>query len=394
MQAVYKIVREGRKKLIKIKELGKFFVRLASNVFRLAPLKKDKIFLMNFDGTIIGHDAKAIVDYCRKKGIAADFVWGAKDEEYAARMKYPGVRFVALNSARGWYDMLTAKTLIYNINPPSYLSFRKAQILVNTWHGFNYKAVGKYIDGFDKRQFNTTTCFLSDARLFTRDTIRDSFEYEGEVLECGTPRTDIFYSKNRDEAYRKVRRGLGLPDDVRLVLYTPTFRGDFMYRDSAMDSERLKKALEKRFGGRWEVLYKLHPMIAKKFKADEGGVIDVSSYEDTQELACAADVLVTDYSSISWEFSLMRRPVFLYTDDIAEYDASRTFSIPVERWPFPIALDNDELEKNILAFDVKEYTGNILAFQEEEGCLDLGHACEEALKYIAMHGGKLNRSIK
>ena len=377
---------------MKIKELVKDFskelARLSSRLFWVFKLDKSKVFLMNFDGTIIGHDAKAIVDYCHDKGIDMDFVWGTKDKEYAKTMKYDGVRFVPVDSLRGWYEMLTAKTLLYNINPPSYLSFRKDQILINTWHGFIFKAVGKYIGKIDRRQFNTTTCFISDAAFFTSKAIRDAFEYEGVVLECGTPRTDILFSDKRDSCAVMVKKKLGVPSEKKLALYAPTFRDDFEYSESYLDVMRLRQSLSARFGGEWEVLLKVHPMIAKKYSSEENGGIDVSWYEDTQELLCASDVMVTDYSSISWEFALLKRPVFIYAYDAEEYEASRTLFVPMEQWPFPIAVSNAELEKRVAEFDEGAYVRRVEAFQKEKGCFDCGRACQTVIRYIFSKGAK------
>jgi CDP-glycerol glycerophosphotransferase len=376
---------------MKVKGFVKELARLASRLFWLFRLDRSKVFLMNFDGTIVGHDAKAIVDYCRENGIGMDFVWGAKDRTYAKSMEYEGVRFVPINSLRGWYEMLTAKTIIYNINPPSYLSFRKSQVLINTWHGSPFKAVGKYIGKIDKRQFNTTTCFLSESTFFTSKVIRDAFEYEGEVLECGTPRTDILLSDRRDSCAAMVRKKLGVDPDTKLVLFAPTFRGDFEYGESWLDTARLKQGLSARFGGKWEVLMRLHPMIAKAFSADAQDCLDVSLYEDTQELMCAADVLVTDYSSMSWEFALVGRPIFIYAYDAEEYKNSRTLFIPMEEWPFPIAMSNDELEKRLAEFDEEAYAAKLEAFLKEKGCFDTGRACREVLRYMSSHGAKLRK---
>lgn len=367
---------------------GKRVIYHLSKVFWLFPLKKDKLFLMNFDGTFVGHDAKAFVEYCQENGIRMDFVWAAKNKAFARKLSLHGVRFVPVNSLKGWYEALTAKTLLYNINPPSYLAFRKDQTLINTWHGYPYKYCGRHLPNFNKRQFNTTTCFLTDADSCTRVTIRDHFQYEGEVLECGTPRTDVFYTDKKDRYAAKVRQRLGLPKEKRIVLYTPTFRGNFVKHDTFLDIERLKKALSRRFSGEWTVLMRLHPMIARKFDSDMAGAVDVSLYEDTQELLCAADVLITDYSSTNWDFSLMKRPVFLFADDTEAYYDSRRMTVPIERMPFSIASNNDELERNILAFDPEEYTPRVEKYMKDLGNRDLGHCCPELVQYIREHGAR------
>lgn len=358
--------------------------------FHLFPLKKNKVFLMNFDGTAVGHDSKAFVRWCLNQGHFFEFVWGAKDKNYASKMKYQGVRFVPIKSLRGLYDLLTAKTIIYNINPPSYVAFRKGQVLINTWHGFPYKVAGKYRDGYDYKQFNTTTCFLSDAAFCTERTIRGDFDYQGEVLTCGTPRTDIFYSPDLIAVSKETRIELGIEDEYKIVLYAPTFRqnkGEYSYQDSGLDISTLKESLSRRFGGQWIVLCRLHPMIAHQFNIDRKDVIDVSLYDDTQNLLCVSDVLITDYSSVNWDFALMKRPVFIYAEDVEEYKESRGLVVPLDSWPFPISKNNVELQHAIESFDEIAYLKRVEKYQEMLGNYDIGKSCETVYKYIIAKGG-------
>ena len=216
----------------------------------------------------------------------------------------------------------------------------------------------------------------------------DGLLVEGEVLECGTPRTDILFSDKRDSCAVMVKKKLGVPSEKKLALYAPTFRDDFEYSESYLDVMRLRQSLSARFGGEWEVLLKVHPMIAKKYSSEENGGIDVSWYEDTQELLCASDVMVTDYSSISWEFALLKRPVFIYAYDAEEYEASRTLFVPMEQWPFPIAVSNAELEKRVAEFDEGAYVRRVEAFQKDKGCFDCGRACQTVIRYIFSKGAK------
>lgn len=358
-----------------------------SKVFHVLKVDNNKVFLMSFDGTAVGYDSKAFVEWCNENGKHFRFIWGTKNRDISKKLSLKNTYFVPTKSIKGIYHMMTAKTLIYNINPPSYLSFRKEQILINTWHGFPYKVSGKYIEGFDSKQFNTTTCFLSDAEICTSTTIRDSFEYNGEVLECGTPRTDIFFSDKRYSIKERVRKKLNIPDNNYIILYAPTFRGDFNYEKSQLDINSLKAFLSKKFGGEWTVLFRLHPLIANKFKANIENVIDVSLYDDMCDLLCLADILITDYSSSNWDFSLMQKPVFIYADDLDEYKKSRGLVVPIEKWPFPLCRDNLELGNAIMNFDEESYKEKVSKYHLEMGNYDKGKSCPEVFNYIISHGG-------
>ena len=166
-------------------------------IFFIFPIKKNRIFFMSFNGKKIGFDSKAFLDWLNEN-----------------------------NHTKGIYYMITSGILIYNINPPSYIPFRKKQVLVNTWHSISYKKCGKYVAGYDKEQFNTTTCFLSHSEKYTEWVIKESFEFKGDILNCGVPRNDIFFSDKRYKISEIVRKKLNV-ENKKILLYAPTFRGNF-----------------------------------------------------------------------------------------------------------------------------------------------------------------------
>lgn len=102
------------------------------------------------------------------------------------------------------------------------------------------------------------------------------------------------------------------------------------------------------------------------------------------ELLAVADVLISDYSSCLWDFSITERPSFVYAPDIDSYHSNdRDFSYPLEKWPYSISKDNDELEKNILSFDKKEYVKKIKQHHKDGGLYDDGHASERVVNVLA-----------
>ena len=105
-------------------------------------------------------------------------------------------------------------------------------------------------------------------------------------------------------------------------------------------------------------------------------MINVSGYADMQELICAADVLITDYSSSVWDFSLTGKPCFIYANDLSAYKEERNFYTPIEEWPFALAETNEELHENILNFDPEVYKHKVEEHHKELGSYETGHACE------------------
>lgn len=350
-----------------------------SKLFWIFPIDDKKIYLLNFDGTLIGHDAKAVFEWGRLNRAEYKFIWGVKNVE-KIDIKVNNLTFVNINSIKGIYEILTSAAIVCNINPPSYFAYREKQKIINTWHGFIGKKIGKYIDGYDRRQFNLATCFMSETSTNTKN-IRDAFEYNGYILECGVPRNDVFFSDsyNMKRIMIKEQYKTG---EKHIALYAPTFRGNFKQKESELDVSRLLSALGSRFGGEWILFIKTHPMILNARRYTMDNVIDVSNHDDTQEVLCATDIVITDFSSVFYDFALTRKPVFLYFDDITEYGLDRGFLFSVYELPFSIATSNDDLEHNIQIFDEDRYLENLNVFLNKVGNFNNGIACECLFKYI------------
>ena len=206
----------------------------------------------------------------------------------------------------------------------------------------------------------------------------------GFVLEEGFPRNDIL-ARPHPELEEKVRRTLGLPGEKRLLLYAPTFRKDKGLEAYDMDYARCVKALERRFGGEWLILAKLHPNIAEKasqLDLDPRYIVNASGYPDIQELYLACDGLVTDYSSVMFDYLITGKPCFLYVNDLAAYKADRNFTFDIDKLPFPRAEDNGQLEAILLGYDAQEQARRMEAFNREFGLRETGAAARRTVDYL------------
>ena len=168
------------------------------------------------------------------------------------------------------------------------------------------------------------------------------------------------------------------------MLYAPTFRNSHTLDLYDVDFARLKASLEKRFGGEWVIVLRMHYYLADKAMAvGAPWLLNATDYPDMQELLLASDVLLTDYSSCMWDFSLMKKPCFLYARDINEYRGERDFYTPIESWPFPLAADNDGLEKVIAEFDEAKYRADAARHHAELGSTESGTAAKQCVERIA-----------
>ena len=141
-----------------------------------------------------------------------------------------------------------------------------------------------------------------------------------------------------------------------------------------IDYQLITKEIERRFGGKWVFAVRLHPKL-KDVKFNATDLINMSFYPDAQELIAAADILITDYSSVMWDFSLRKKPCLIFATDINDYEVKRGFYIPPEEWPYPIATTNSEMVDNIRQFDLEEYQSKVKMHHEAVGNYDVGNAC-------------------
>ncbi|MEV6456855.1 CDP-glycerol glycerophosphotransferase family protein, partial [Streptomyces anulatus] len=240
---------------------------------------------------------------------------------------------------------------------------RPGQTVVQTWHGTPLGRFGgdladtlyadhQYLATLPRRSAQWSV-LVSPSRFATQ-WLRRSLGYGGEVLEAGSPANDVLFPPDRDKAAEGVRRGLGIPEDHRVVLYAPTYRDHLAhppaaagrtapgpYRwDPALDPGALARAL----GPGHTVLVRRHPRVTGGLQ-DGPGVLDVSGHPGAAGLLLVADVLVTDYAGLMFDFALTGRPMLFHTYDLEHYrDTVRGFCLDFEtRAPGPLLVTTDEV---------------------------------------------------
>ena len=117
-------------------------------------------------------------------------------------------------------------------------------------------------------------------------------------------------------------------------------------------------------------------------------IINASQYPDIQELLCAADILITDYSSCIWDFSFTFKPCFIYAPDLKKYQDEQGFYTPIEDWPFPLAKTNQQLMENIIVFDDEKYKQAVKKHHADLGSYETGTACEQFCRAVFSINGQ------
>lgn len=375
----------------------KILMRTLMLPLRLCPVKKNRLVLMNALAQNYGDNPKSVAEYLLKHyPNTYEIIIPVKDTIANAALTEKGLTVVKYNSLKYFYYALTCQVFLTNSGGFSYLPMRKKQYIINTWHGGGaYKKCG--MDMYeDTRLFrrdlklaaDKTDVFLSTCSRFT-EVISASMLTPKEIFwEIGMPRNDAML--NPDPAVRQsVREKLGLKEEEKLILFAPTYRkpDDNYFKDSiaisyGVDCDRVCKAMETRFGGKWRFAYRLHPCVVNRDGLPGGDVMDLSDYPDMQELLLAADAMINDFSSSMWDFMLTGRPSFLFAIDLEHYIKTTQVYTPVEEWPFPRSTNNDDLEKSILNFDEDSYAAACRYHYTSLGGCETGKATELVCRRI------------
>ena len=365
-------------------------VQNALQLFRVLPLQP-RVNFIAFSGRQYSDSPRRISELLLKEHPEIEQVWAFVEPEKFAFLKEKGIKVVKYKSLEYLYYVMTSRVYVDNAEFWSALKFRPGQMVLETWHGGGaYKRVGGHRIDVNQREqqhavekMNKITLFLSSSKAFTKYVIRDAYQYRGEVLECGLPRNDDLLSPDPATA-AKARETLGIPAGAKVLLYAPTFRNSHTLDLYDVDFARLKASLEARFGGEWVIVLRMHYYLADKAMAvGAPWLYNATDYPDMQELLLSSDVLLTDYSSCMWDFSLMKKPCFLYARDIDEYRGERDFYTPIESWPFPLSADNDTLAKIIADFDGERYRQAVKRHHEELGSTESGTAAQQCAERIA-----------
>lgn len=358
------------------------------------PIDKKKILFSSYYGRGYSDSPKAIAQALLDSGEDVKLCWLVKSQAEAATLP-EGItpidqnnalaRIMAYSTSRVWVD-----------NCRKYVRRkRNGQFYMQTWHGFALKRIeadavqaleDEYIRG-SKADSAQTDVIVSGSGFMT-GLYRNSFWYDGEVAELGTPRNDIFF-RNNSEIPAKIRIALNLATDRRLLLYAPTFRSDHSLDCYALDAERALRACETRFGGDWTALIRLHPNIASQsaglFPYDGERIVDATAYPDMQELLAGVDLLITDYSSSMFDYALRGKPCIQFALDIESYAKERNFYFPLDDLPFPMAQSNGELEQLLAQYDQTRWSDRWERFKTENGFREDGYAAKRCAQWILEH---------
>lgn len=388
-------------------ELYLLFIKIQFNFFKLFPLKDKVTFIVSFKD-----NCHFVYNEMKKQQITDQiiFLCEASSFEYIKKNIDEKVLLFEANSVKDMvksvYHIATSKNIIID-NYFAFLSavtFKEGVQCTQLWHAAGaIKCFGMKDKSNSRRSKRSLRRFQrvyshfdkvivgSDAMV---EIFKEAFNLnDANFLYTGIPRTDLFYN----EEYQITIKKRLLSDNPHLknkkvIFYVPTFRDNLSDFNLVLDVEKMFAEL----GTTHVLMIKLHPAIKNKLEIDnklKDFVFDYSTYDNINDLLFITDILITDYSSIPYEFSLLNKPMIFYPYDLAEYQASRGIWGPYESLvPGPVVFDTEEIIEIIKneMFDLNKIT----EFCKKWNKYSLGNSSENLINCLPLKRNSLYEGSK
>ena len=332
------------------------------------PVEPETIVFEAYKGTSYADSPKALYEaMCREPGYQSyKKIWMfCEPEKYAFLKENPGTEVVKYGSGEYYQCYARAGMWITNYLCEYGIRKRPGQIYVQTWHGTPLKKIGCDVSraGLPETERKRTyhkyeregkaIDYLPSPSDFYTEKIKSAFLLgaQANILQYGYPRNDTLFAADADRI-SDIRRKLEIPEEKKAILYAPTWRDDqhtpgvgYTY-EPGLDFEKLMEKL----GEEYVVLFRAHYLVSSRFDFEkyQGFVRDVSKYDDINELYLASDMLVTDYSSVFFDYANLRRPILFYMYDYEEYKGElRDFYFDVDVLPGPVIKERQDISGDI-----------------------------------------------
>ncbi len=355
----------------KIKKIRVFFARKVKKLIikyleltdDKKPIQKNLIVFESFFGRNINDNPEAIYSWLDKEKYECVFIVNKPS-------KFEGYNVVRRNSLEAYKYLRRAKIIISNSRMPALDHKKEGQIYLQTWHGTPLKKLVYDLNVFDMPSAESLEEYLSlfssdvnnwdyliSSCSFTSEKFKSAFHFEKEILEIGYPRNQKLYDYT-DEDVVRIKEELEIPLDKKVMLYAPTYRDNLnfgtgkYYFNSPLDFELLQKEFPE-----YLILIRYHYIITNSDDFDNENIINVSKYQDISDLYLISDLLITDYSSVFFDYSLLKKPFLLFTPDLEEYSNEiRGFYLDINNnFPTKPVLTTQELIKQIRDIDQYDF---------------------------------------
>ncbi len=358
--------------------------RLQRAARRTPRANQDSIFFESYHGQSASSNPRGIDRAVARMRPDLTRYWSVVD----ASVEVPDGATAVLEGSEAWWQArASSRVIVVNDWLRSRSRRRPDQTVIQTWHGTPFKLLGLDRPGVPLRAVlairreRARWSIMLAQNQYSADVFRSAYDFEGPVWLEGYPRNDMLRAGD-DEA---VRRRLGIAAHATVVLYAPTWRDDRPAKIDHLDVARFSRDL----GSGYVTLIRGHSRsVQPGSEIEAAGVLDVTTYPDIADLYLIADVLVTDYSSVMFDFSVTGKPMFFFTPDLQHYrDDVRGFYFDLAaEAPGPVLSDPHELVRAILNRDASAYAERYAAWTAKFNPRDDGHAGERVVRRMLAEG--------
>lgn len=306
--------------------------------------------------------------------------------------EYPNAKVVSYGTKEYWYYLAHSKYFVNNVNfIESQRVKRSDQIEIQTMHGTPLKTLGfEVIEDWNDKNYqsqkrkNANWDYLLTPSDWVAEYAVKAFAAQPKILNTGYPRNDQLFISRSASQVEDLKKSLNLPLNKKIIAYTPTWRKK---EPTPIDNYLNVKELYKTLPDDVYFVIKNHHFepwsgLSNEF-ADKIGFI--SSKASIDDVYIIADCLITDYSSVMFDYSLLNKPLIFYAFDYEQYVEERGLNFNLRKLaPGPVANNQDELVKWIENFDTIEskFSESIMKFKTRFSQYDDGHAAEKVINYV------------
>lgn len=362
------------------------------------PKKKKLVIFESFHAKQYSDNPRAIYEYMNQHYPAYNLVWSV-DKSAIQLFKELNIPYIQRFTIPWFWTFPRAEYWVNNVRLPRWMPKPKGTTYLQTWHGTPLKKLGLDIDEVHMPNTETSSYkknfivesgkwdYLISPNAYSTEIFKRAFHFDGQVIESGYPRNDVLTNYS-ETLISHLKKKLGIAEEKKIMLYAPTWRDNEFYQKGKykftfqFDLEKWQQE----FGDEWVLLSRMHYLVAENFdfSAYEGVVYDVSTYPDIRDLYVASDLLITDYSSVFFDYAILNRPIIFFMYDLERYrDQLRGFYMDIEKdAPGPIVQTEQELFDAIHAVEHTNFqlTDTFSAFKERFSLLEDGQATERVVQ--------------
>lgn len=357
-----------------------FFSTLFSIITFFIPVRKNLVLISSFSGKRFNDSPKVIFEAMKERGLLEkyDVVWALDDIK-----KFPGFpyKFVKISSFKYFLTAFRAKYWITNVNIERGLQFKKRnQIYLNTWHGTGPKTGGNAATGRKDYNFKKVNYLCADGEFLKKTLIRDFKAKEESIMLCGRPREDILYNPD-GIIVSKFKEKYGIESGDFVILYAPTWREPKKGCVSTFNLELdVQMILDKIPNSK--ILFRSHSITENfNLKQDfDNRFISAIDELDIDDLFLISDVLITDYSSASFDFIILNKPFICFAPDYDEYIKQRKLYFDIKNeYPFGVQTTTEEVITKLVQIQNGDSKLDEFKKLREKYCVSGGHATETCI---------------